>query len=287
MIADGKSPGGSVLVEVADGIAWVTMNRPRHANVQNGEMIYALDRAFYEAVADDDVKVIVLRGAGRNFSGGHDIGTSERDAHVHFEREAVIWWSHVGDVGASARMAREEDLYLGMCRRWREIPKPMIAMVQGACVAGGLMVAWACDLIVASEDATFRDPVVAMGIPGVEYFAHPWLLGSRVAREFLYTGEPMGAVRAHELGMVNRVVPREELEAATAQLASRIATQPRFGLALTKKAINSAEDHMGMRTGMDTAFALHHVAHAHNSETGGDSLGGVSPQQIKQSLRTT
>jgi enoyl-CoA hydratase len=246
-------------------------------------MLYALDRAFSEAVGDDRVKVIVLRGAGRHFSGGHDIGTPERDADRYFERRAVMWWSHVGDAGASARMAREEDLYLGLCRRWREIPKPTIAMVHGACVAGGLMLAWVCDLIVAAEDATFRDPVLSMGIPGVEYFAHPWALGSRVAREFLYTGEAIDGRRAYEVGMVNRAVPLDRLEAVTTDLADKIANKPRFGLALTKKALNAAEDQMGLRAGMDTAFALHHVAHAHNAETMGDSLAGVTAGAIKNS----
>ena len=82
--------------------------------------------------------------------------------------------------GVESRYARELEVYLGMCRRWREIPKPTIAMVQGACIAGGLMLAWGCDLIVAADDAFFADPVVRMGIPGVEYFAHPWVMGPRV-----------------------------------------------------------------------------------------------------------
>jgi len=277
------SGAAPVLSEVRDQTAWITLNRPRHANVQNGAMLYALDRAFYDAVEDDAVKVIVLRGAGPHFSGGHDIGTAERDADQYFDRRASLWWSHVGDTGASARMAREEDLYLGLCRRWRDLPKPTIAMVHGACIAGGLMLAWVCDLIVAAEDATFRDPVVSMGIPGVEYFAHPWALGSRVAREFLYTGDAIDGRRAYEIGMVNRVVPADQLEEATSQLAQRIADKPRFGLALTKKALNSAEDHMGLRAGMDTAFALHHVAHSHNAETMGDSLAGVTAKAIKAS----
>src|SRR5439155_1002513 len=124
-----------------------------------------------------------LDGAGKHFCAGHDIGTPERDADQSFDREAVLWWDHVGKQGADARYAREMEVYLGMCRRWREIPKPSIAMVHGACIAGGLMLAWVCDLIVAADDAFFADPVVKMGIPGVEYFAHPWVLGPRFAKE--------------------------------------------------------------------------------------------------------
>ena len=192
-----------------------------------------------------------------------------------------MWWGHVGAAGAESRFAREQEVYLGMCRRWREIPKPMIAMVQGACIAGGLMLAWICDMIVASDDAFFSDPVVRMGIPGVEWFAHPWVMGPRFAREFLYLGERVEARRAYQMGMVNRVVPRETLESETLDLARRIGKMPRLGLALTKKAINQAEDLMGMHTGIDAAFALHHLAHAHNAEVSGDSVRGLDAKAMK------
>jgi enoyl-CoA hydratase len=262
-------------------VAVVTMNRPDYRNAQNSAMTYALDEAFYRAVADDDVKVIVLAGEGRHFSAGHDIGTPERDAHLSFDRRASLWWDHVGKEGADSRFARESEVYLGMCRRWREIPKPMIAMVQGACIAGGLMLAWVCDLIVASEDAFFADPVVRMGIPGVEYFAHPWAMPPRIAKEFLFTGDRMPARRAYEVGMVNRVVPRDELETQVLAVAERIAAMPRMGLALAKKAVNQAEDLQGMHAGMDSVFGLHHLAHAHNAETSADSLAGMDPRSMK------
>src|SRR3954453_687956 len=204
-----------VLYERRGALAVVTMNRPRYRNAQNSAMTYALDAAFTRAVDDGDVKVIVLAGAGDHFSAGHDIGTPERDADDPFPRRAAIWWDHTDKAGADRRYAREIEVYLGMCRRWREIPKPTVAMVQGACIAGGLMLAWVCDLIVASEDAFFADPVLRMGIPGVEYFAHPWVLGPRFAREILYTGDRFTARRAYEVGMVSHVVPRSSLEAET------------------------------------------------------------------------
>jgi enoyl-CoA hydratase len=172
-----------------------------------------------------------------------------------------------------------------MCRRWRELPKPTIAMVQGACVAGGLMLAWCCDLVVASDDAFFADPVVRMGIPGVEYFAHPWVMGPRFAKEFLFLGDRVPAAQALSWGMVNRVVPRADLETHTLELAERIATMPRLGLALTKKAVNQSEDLMGLRAGMDSVFGLHHVAHAHNAEVGTDSLGGQDARSMRDSAR--
>jgi enoyl-CoA hydratase len=170
-----------------------------------------------------------------------------------------------------------------MCRRWREVPKPTIAMVHGACIAGGLMLAWSCDFIVASDDAFFSDPVVKMGIPGVEYFAHPWVMNPRAAKEFLFTGDRWPAQRALELGMVNQVVPRDELEDTVTAMAGRIAAMPRFGLALAKKAVNQAEDLQGMRVGMDSVFGLHHAAHAHNAEVGADSLAGMDARSMRDS----
>jgi enoyl-CoA hydratase len=270
-----------VLYRVEGPVAVVTMNRPRYRNAQNSVMTYALDDAFYRAVEDDGVKVIVLGGAGDHFSAGHDIGTPERDVDVSYPRRATLWWDHVGKAGAESRYARESEVYLGMCRRWREIPKPTVAMVQGACVAGGLMLAWCCDLVIAADDAFFADPVVRMGIPGVEYFAHPWVMGPRFAKEFLFLGERVPAARALELGMVNRVVPRAELGESTMDIAGRIAAMPRLGLSLAKRAVNQAEDLMGLHAGMDSVFGLHHIAHAHNAEVGSDSLAGHDARSMR------
>ena len=274
-----------VIYERAGSVARVTMNRPQYRNAQNSAMTYALDEAFYRAAADDSVAVVVLSGAGDHFSAGHDIGTPERDIDTSFERRAGLWWDHVGKLGGDSRYAREQEVYLGMCRRWRELPKPVIAQVQGACIAGGLMLAWICDLIVASEDAFFADPVVRMGIPGVEYFAHPWVMGPRAAKEFLFLGERVGAQRALELGMINRVVPRSSLHAEVTSMALKIAEMPRFGLALTKKAVNQAEDVMGLQTGLDSVFGLHHLAHAHNAEVGKDSLAGQDARSMRDARR--
>jgi enoyl-CoA hydratase len=266
-------------------IARVTMSRPEYRNAQNSAMTYALDDAFYRAAGDDEVKVIVLAGEGRHFSAGHDIGTPERDVDRSFDRRAGLWWDHVGQPGGESRYAREQEVYLGMCRRWRELPKPMIAQVQGACIAGGLMLAWVCDLIVAADDAFFADPVVRMGIPGVEYFAHPWMLGPRQAKEFLFLGERIDAARALQIGMVNRVVPGDRLAAEVTGMAVKIAAMPRFGLALAKKAVNQAEDAMGLQVGMDSVFGLHHLAHAHNAEVGADSLAGHDARTMRDARK--
>jgi enoyl-CoA hydratase len=275
----------TVLYEARDAVAFVTMNRPQFRNAQNARMTYDLDQAFSRAAQDDAVKVIVFGGAGEHFSAGHDIGTPQRDIHKSFPRVATMGWEHADKEGPESIFVREQELYLGMCRRWRDLPKPTVAMVQGACVAGGLMLAWACDLIVASDDAFFADPVVRMGIPGVEYFAHPFVMAPRFAKEFLFLGEKMGAERALAVGMINRVVSRDKLLDETTALAGRIAQMPRFALALTKRAVNQAEDRMGLRDAMDAAFALHHLAHAHNAATSPDHLAGEDAKTMAKKLR--
>lgn len=273
-----------VLYEVHDDVAVITMNRPEYNNAQNSQMTYALDAAFKRASDDDSVKVIVLAGAGKHFSAGHDIGTPGRDVDKTFDR-ASLWYDHVNKPGGEFLYTREQEVYLGMCRRWRDIPKPTIAMVQGACVAGGLMLAWVCDLIIATDDSFYSDPVVRMGIPGVEYFAHVHELNPRIAKEFLFLGERMPAERAYQMGMLNKVVTRENLEEETMAVASRIAKMPRLGLQLTKQVINTAEDLMGKRTTMDMAFGYHHFAHSHNELVSGDRLAGFDGKKMAESQR--
>ncbi|WP_428310523.1 enoyl-CoA hydratase [Hydrocarboniphaga sp.] len=270
-----------VLYAQQDAIAIVSLNRPKFGNAQNAQMLYALDGALRRAASDDSVKVIVLRAEGRHFSSGHDIGTPGSDFATSWPDRRTLWYDHVGTVGAETHYVREQESYLGLCRRWRELPKPMIAAVQGACIAGGLMLAWICDLIVASEDAFFSDPVLKMGVPGVEYFAHAFEMHPRIAREFLYLGERMSAQRAYEIGMVNRLVPLAELHGAAIALAEKAAQSPRFALALAKQIFNQIEDLQGKRAAIDAAFSAHHLAHAHNQLTG-DWLGGVRARDVKK-----
>lgn len=265
-----------VRYEVIDNVAWITMNRPQFNNAQNGQMTYALDDAFGRAVKDDVVRCIVLAGEGKHFSAGHDIGTPGRDLHHEFDKR-LMFPPHTNKPAAELLYTREQEQYLGMCRRWRDISKPTIAMVQGACIAGGLMLAWVCDLIVASEDAFFQDPVnPLMGIPGVEYFAHAYELPPRVAKEFLLLGERMPAARAYDFGMVNKVVPRAELRDATAVWATKLAGQNRLGNWLTKQAVNHVEELRGKRAAMDAVYHMHHFAHAQNDLVTGNSIAGVS-----------
>ena len=245
------------------GIARIVLDRADTRNAQDTAFLYALNEAFDRAAHDDAVKVIVLSANGPHFSSGHDL--REVDGHGNMRKhETVGTWGGFGRPGAEAKYAREQEIYVGFCERWRNIPKPTMALVHGKVIAGGLMLVWPLDLVIASEDAEFLDHTVSMGVGGAEFFAHPWELGVRKAKEFLFTADWLSAQEAHRLGMVNHVVPRAELESFGLAMAERIAQKPLFALRLTKQAINAAQDAQGRLSAMQTSFALHHLAHAHN-----------------------
>ncbi len=246
---------------VAPHVAKIMQNRPQARTAQNNRLTYDLDACFGLAARDEDIKVVLLGGEGPHFSSGHDLKSWGK-----MTDPLVTTWSPSKEGGVHSRYSFEQEVFLGMCRRWRDFPKPTIAMVQGKCIAGGLMLAWVCDLIIASDDATFVDPVVAMGVCGVEYFNHPYELGIRKAKELLFTADVWDAQEAHRLGMVNHVVPRPDLEQFTLDLAARIANKPAFALKMTKQAVNTAQNNMGQQSTMDTTIALHHMCHAHNAE---------------------
>lgn len=255
---------------VTPEVVRVAMNRPEARNAQDLQLTYDLNAAFDRASQDDTVKVIILSGEGPHFSSGHDMRGGSGATMADFT--TVGTWGNFDLPGAEGPMAREEEIYLGMCRRWRNIPKPVIAEVQGKTIAGGLMLAWVCDIIIASDDAEFRDLVVAWGIPGVEYFAHPWELGHRKAREMLYTGDWLSVQDAWRLGMVNHIVPRAELRAFTEAMAKKIAEKPLFGLKLTKEAINQTQDAQGQWTALQSVFMMHTLAHTHWRELTGRGI---------------
>ena len=199
-------------------------------------------RRFAGRCDDDEVKVIVLRGDGKHFSAGHDIGTPGRDIDKPFER-ASLWWDHTNKPGGELLYAREQEVYLGMCRRWREMPKPTIAMVQGACIAGGLMLAWVCDLIVASEDASSRIRWCAWAFPGWSISPTCYEMNPRIAKEFLFLGERMSATAclADGHGQPHGASRRAGAGRPLA-IAARIAQIAAPGPGLTKQAVNHVED---------------------------------------------
>lgn len=251
----------------------IVLARPESRNAQSRKMTYELNAAFDAAARDPEVKVIILSGDGPHFSSGHDL----RDRTPVGELDTVFPWGGFEAPGAEGRQAREEEIYFQMCWRWRNIPKPTIAQVHGKTIAGGLMLAWICDLIVASEEATFSDPVVAFGVNGVEYFGHPWELGARKAKELLFTGGMIGAEEARMLGMVNHVVAGEDLATFTLSLARRIAERPSMGLRLAKQSVNQAQDAQGFWTALQAAMSLQQLGHSHNAEVFGQHVdpGGI------------
>jgi enoyl-CoA hydratase len=262
-------------------IVRIVLNRPETRNAQDTRLLYELNDAFDRAAQDDDVKVIVLAASGPHFSSGHDL--REPDPHAQMRQYRTVGtWCGFGCAGAEAQMAREKEIYLGLSERWRNIPKATIAQVQGKCIAGGLMLAWPCDLIVAADDAVFIDHTVAMGVGGVEFFAHPWEIGVRKAKEMLFTADALDAAEAHRLGMVNHVVPVADLGGFVLRLAQRIAEKPLFALKLAKEAVNTAQDAQGRLAAMQTAFALHQLAHCHNVHVHGLP---VDPSGLPPSIR--
>jgi enoyl-CoA hydratase len=264
----------TILYEVDGPVAVITLNRPDIRNAQNAQLLSELDGAYRRAEHDLDVRVIVLKANGKHFSAGHDMSQAEQD---RYEREV-----RRGQQGLAPQYDWERENYLELTQRWRDLPKPTIAAVHGKCIAGGLMLAWACDLIMASDDAEFCDPVARMGIGGVEYHAHAWEVGHRKAKEMLFTGGYIGALEAERLGMVNHVVPRAELESRTMELARKIARTDAFGLRMSKLSVNRTLDIMGQRNAMAAIFDLHHMAHANSRlEHAGDSVGGFDVKSMK------
>lgn len=243
------------------GIACITLDRPDRANAQNYRLLYQLNDAFDRAAADDSVRVIVLRASGKHFSSGHDLSGAD---DVSLDEVGISAWSGFGLPGMEGHWAREEEAYFGLCWRWRNLPKVTIAEVHGKVIAGGLMLMWPCDLVIASTDATFQDPVVAFGANGVEYFGHPWELGVRKAKEMLFTGRAITAEVARERGMVNRVVPRERLSQEVMELAEEIAVQPMMGLKTAKESVNQMQDQQSFYTALRSAMSLQQISHAHN-----------------------
>lgn len=267
-------------VHVTSDIVNIAMSRPAVRNAQDMEMTYALNAAFDRAAQDDVVKVIILSGDGDHFSAGHDMGGDRSRTWRDFR--TVGTWGAFDGPGVEGLYGREKEIYLEMCERWRNLPKPTIAAVQGSCVAGGLMLAWCCDIIIATDDARFRDPTLEFGVSGVEFFMHPWELGTRKAKEWLMTADWMSAQDAQRHGMVNQVVPADALMESALHLARKIANKGSFVLKAVKESVNHAQDVGARRNAMMHAFGLHQLSHHHNKQQWGLL---IDPSGIHPALR--
>ncbi|MEM9494533.1 MAG: enoyl-CoA hydratase [Pseudomonadota bacterium] len=270
-----------VLYEVmAGGVAKLTLNRVDARNAQDTHMLYAIHDAFERAAHDADVKVIVLCANGPHFSAGNDLREKD-DVQNLAAHKTVGMWSDFAAPGQEGMMAREKEVYFGFAERIRAIPKPTIAAVQGKCISGGLLVVWPCDIIIASDDATFQDNTAIMGIPGVEWFAHPFELGARKAKECLFTGDAISAEDAWRLGMVNHIVDRDKLMDDTLALARRCAKNSSFALKLAKEAVNSFQDAQGREAVKKSAFLAHQLGHSHSKEVYGMP---IDPSRIDEKI---
>lgn len=262
----------AVTYVVKGPVATVTMNRPEVANAQNTALINGIDAALDSADADDDVRVVVLAGAGKHFSAGHDlkaiVGDEEPDEWVAMRATPEGKFRH------------EEVMYVERCRRLHDFRKPTIAAVQGKCVAAGLMLACMCDIIVAADDAKFSNPVLRMTGAGVELLVEPWEMGIRQAKEFLLAALELDAAEALRLGLVNRVVPRAELEEATHELAEQVALVPPVTAQVVKASINNVAELQGLSASWRYHFMAHHWVH--NTAT---ALGALEERKQLGSMK--
>ena len=230
--------------EVVAKVARITTNRPEYRNAQSRQLLEELDAAFATAGADSNVHVIALFGAGDHFSGGHDLGTpdekSDRD-----ERPL--------QAGLRGRFDHSRENFVEKTLRWRNIPKPTIAGVQGYCIFAGWMVASAMDIIYAAEDAMFLGS-------NFQYFSIPWDVHPRKAKEFLYESRFLDAHEAKELGVVNRVYPAADLTSAEIEYAERISDNDPMQLRMMKMAINQMQDTQGFAGHITAAHAMHIIS---------------------------
>lgn len=231
----------------ADSCAWLTLNRPSKLNALSGQLVTELRAAVLRARDDPQVKVVILTGAGRAFSAGYDMAEEAEAATVGADA-----WHRV--------LATDVDATMEL---W-SLPKPTIAAVSGWCLAGGCELAMACDMIVAAEDARFGEPEIRYG-SGPVTLLMPFMLGQKKTSELLFTGDTITAAQAQQLGLVNHVVPVDQLETAVTGLAQRIALAPPEVLRLTKLALIRAYEAMGLRQAVHSNLDLSAILNAADS----------------------
>ena len=228
----------------------IIASRPKYRNAQSRRLLEELDDAFAVAAEDTDVRVIVLLGDGDHFSGGHDLGTPEEKA----DRE-----QRPRQEGTRGKFHHSREHFVTKTLRWRDLPKPTIAGVQGYCIFAGWLVASSMDIIYAADDAMFLGA-------NFQYFSIPWDMAPRRAKELLYESRFIDAVEAEELGLVNKVVPRASLDDAVMSYARRIAENDPFQLRMTKLAINQMQDGQGFHAHITAAHTMHLLSSAGESD---------------------
>jgi enoyl-CoA hydratase len=207
---------------------------------------------------------------GPMFSAGHDMGS--KVAMEEFQSHPTRFENGGTRKATEQRMLQEWHYYFENTLRWRNLRKITIAEVHGTVFAAGLMLMWACDLIVAADDVSFADVVgTRLGMCGIEYFGHPWEFGPRKTKELMLTGDSLSVDEAHQLGMVSKVFPADELREKTFEFAQRIADLPTMTALLIKESVNQTVDNMGFYNSLQSCFTLHQLNHAHWAEVHADS----------------
>ena len=235
-----------VAYEVANRVARITANRPRQRNAQSRRLLEELDAAFARAVADEKVHVVALFGAGDHFSSGHDLGSA---AELADRKQRPL------PAGLRGRYGHSREQFVDKTMRWRNLPKPTIAGVQGYCIYGGWMIAAAMDIVFAAQDAMFLGG-------NFQFFSIPWDMHPRKAKELLFESRFIDANEAQALGLVNRVVDGKRLKGAVLDYAERIAENDPFQLRMAKLAVNQMQDGQGFHAHITAA----HLAHIVSSE---------------------
>ncbi|MSO58465.1 MAG: enoyl-CoA hydratase/isomerase family protein [Thermoleophilia bacterium] len=256
---------GRVESERRGGALWLTLARPEKLNALDAAMVAALDSALDEAAADDEARVVVLRGAGRAFSAGYDLGEAPPGPRSEGE------WC--------AELARDLSLTLKLAT----LEKPTVACVHGWCLGGALDLVLACDLVVASDDARFGIPEIRYGSGPVTLLL-PFAIGEKHANELILTGDDVSAAEAHRLGLVNRVVPRERLEEETERLVGRIAPTPLEALRLTKRSLLAAREAMGTMRAQAAHLPLSAALNALDTPEGREFDRIAAEQGLKAAL---
>lgn len=227
-------------IQKIDSITRIILNRPDKKNAQNRIMLDELDLAFNKEVEDPSTKVLILSGAGSDFSSGHDISPEE--------------WKTSLQISWEDRYKECKHYYLDKMIHWRNLPKPLIAQVHGNCIMGGMMLAMICDFIICSEDAKFISRSVRWGGSSEQYLALPWFTNVAFAKQYIFTGDVIDAITAQRVGLVNEVVPTKDLDTRTLEIAKKISLLDSFALRCSKESLNAMQDNQGINEHLKKAF---------------------------------
>ena len=255
-----------ITVEPVGPTRWITLNRPDKLNAINYEMVNALRAELNSAAVDDNTKVLVLTANGRAFSSGYDLSELAED-----EISGALRWHGI----------LEDDVSLTM-QLW-SFPKPTIAAVHGWVLAGGCELAMACDMIIATDKAKFGEPEVKYG-SGPATLLMPFIIGQKKTNELLFTGDTIDAEEALRIGLINKIVPEEQLHDEVRALIKKIAPTPLSTLRLTKIGLIRAQEAIGIRQAISANMDISAILNGSDSAEQKEFDDIVRKEGLKQAL---